>query len=94
MGMSIIIFTLNGCEHCSNLMNELTKLNIKFIEIEISQNKEIWDSVVSQTGHNVLPSIFIRNDENDTGPVYVPGRDFESQEQIVEIIKLLRFSEN
>ena len=87
MKNEIVVFTLNGCEHCTSLLTKLNELNIDVTEIEISQNKEIWDTVVSQTGHNALPSVFVRTNEDDTGPIYIPGRDFENQEQIVEIIQ-------
>jgi glutaredoxin len=87
MKNEIIIFTLDGCEHCENLITSLKELNIEVTEIEISQNKKIWDSVVSQTGFNVLPTIFIRTNEDDTGTVYIPGRDFGNKDEIIEIIK-------
>jgi glutaredoxin len=88
MKNEVIVFTLNGCKHCSDLLSKLNEINIDVTEIEISQNKEIWDTVVSQTGHNILPSIFIKTNEDDTGPIYIPGRDFQNQEEIVEIIQL------
>ena len=87
MKNEILIFTLNGCEHCVNLLLKLNELNIKVNEIEISQNKDIWDVVVSQTGYNVLPSIFIRNDEGDSGSIFIPERDFKNQEEIIKIIQ-------
>jgi glutaredoxin len=87
MTNTIIIFTLNGCGHCKNLKNRLFDLSIPFNEIEISNNQKIWDQVVEQTGHNVLPTVFIKKEGKEDGPVYVPGRDYESEDEIVEIIK-------
>jgi glutaredoxin len=89
MSSSIIIFTLNGCFHCTNLKNRLNELNIPFIDVEIGQNQKLWDQVVEQTGHNVLPTVFIKKDNTDEGPVYVPGRDYKTEDEIVEIIKNL-----
>jgi glutaredoxin len=84
---TIVVFTLNGCTHCSKLKKRLDDLSIKFLEIEIGQNKEIWENVVQQTGKNVLPTVFIKKENSDDGPVYVPGRDYQSEDEIVEIIK-------
>ena len=87
MSNTIIIFTLDGCDHCLTLKSKLKEINIPFQEIEINQNRNIWDQVVSQTGFNYLPTVFIKNDIDDHGPVFVPGRDYETQEEIIDIIK-------
>ena len=84
---NIFVFTLKGCGHCVELKSELNKLNIPFNEIEISENQKIWDQVVSQTGHNSLPTVFVGLKGNENGPVFVPGRDFKGKDEIIEIIK-------
>lgn len=87
MANTIIVFTLDGCGHCSSLKKRLQGISIPYQEIEINQNRGIWNQVVEQTGHNLLPTIFIKKDNDETGPVYVPGRDYENEDEIVEIIK-------
>jgi len=89
MSSSIVIFTLNGCFHCKNLKNRLNELNIPFIDVEIGQNQKLWDQVVEQTGHNVVPTVFIKKENTEEGPVFVPGRDYETEDEIVEILKNL-----
>lgn len=89
MSKSIIVFTLNGCFHCKNLKNRLNELEIPFIDVEIGENQKLWDQVVEQTGHNVLPTIFIKKENTEEGPVYVPGRDYQTEDEIVEILKNL-----
>lgn len=86
---SIVIFSLDGCLHCKNLKNSLNKLNISFIDVEIGQNQKLWDKVVEQTGHNVLPTVFIKQENTEDGPVYIPGRDYQTEDEIVEILKNL-----
>ena len=83
----IIIFTLNGCEHCNSLKKRLNDMNISYQEIEINENRLIWDQVVAQTGYNFLPTIFIKALETDTGQVFIPTVDFNDEDGIVEIIK-------
>jgi glutaredoxin len=89
MSSSIVIFSLNGCIHCKNLKNRLVELEIPFIDVEIGQNQKLWDQVVEQTGHNVLPTIFIKKENSEEGPVYIPGRDYQTEDEIVEILKNL-----
>jgi glutaredoxin len=83
----IIIFTLNGCGHCSVLKGELNNDGIEYTEIEVSKHEEIWNQVVKQTGHNILPTVFISINGEDDGPVFVPGRDYQDKDEIVKIIK-------
>lgn len=87
MSSTIIVFTLNGCGHCSSLKNRLNEISIPFQEVEINQNRQIWDQVVSQTGHNLLPTVFIKTEGTEVGPIYIPSRDYESEDEIVEILK-------
>jgi glutaredoxin len=84
---TIVIFTLNGCGHCQSLKKRLNDISIPYTEIEIGVNEEIWKQVVKQTGEDVIPTIFIKKENDENGPVYVPGRDFQSEDEIVEIIK-------
>lgn len=84
----IIVFTLNGCSHCVDLKKELKKLNITFTEIEVESNKEIWNSVVKQTGHNSLPSVYISIAGGDEGPIFVPERDYKDRDDLIEKIKM------
>jgi glutaredoxin len=87
MDNQIFIFSLLGCGHCRTLKEKLNELEIPFTDLEINSNREIWDQVVKQTGLNVLPTVFIKKGETDDGPVFVPSRDFKSQEELLEKIK-------
>lgn len=88
MDNHIFVFSLNGCGHCRTLKEKLNELEIPFTDLEINSHREIWDQVVKQTGHNILPTVFIRKGETDDGPVFVPSRDFTSQEELLEKIKI------
>ena len=63
-------------------------MNISFSEIEVESNKEIWDSVVKQTGHNSLPSVYISIAGGDEGPIFVPERDYKDRDDLIEKIKM------
>jgi glutaredoxin len=87
MANKIVVFTLNGCGHCVDLKIKLREQSIPFVEVEINDNKELWNQVVSQTGHNALPTVFVSLEEGDNGPVYVPERDFTDKDILVEELK-------
>ena len=87
MGNNIIIFTMKGCPACADLKSGLIENNIPYKELPIHENRYIWNQVVKQTGLRNLPTIFIQEPDTDMGPIYIPGRDFETKEQIIDIIK-------
>ena len=87
MSNLVIVFTLSGCYHCIELKKKLVQNEIKFNEIEVGNNPQIWDKVIEQTGHNTLPTVYIALDEGDHGPVFVPERDYETQDELIEKIK-------
>ncbi len=84
---NIIVFTLTGCKYCIELKEMLNQEMIEYIDINVDDNEEIWTQVVNQTGHNSLPTVYIEFKGKEEGPVFVPERDFNSNEEIIEIIK-------
>jgi glutaredoxin len=83
----LIVFTLNGCSHCDSLKKRLSISGFPFTEIEVSNNKTIWDQVVEQTGHNLLPTIYITQEDSDEGMVFVPGRDHKNEDEAIQIVE-------
>jgi glutaredoxin len=82
----IYLFTLDGCAYCTYLKNKLNEAAIPYTEIEVTVNPTIWDQVVKQTGHDSLPTVYIQKENTENGPVFVPGRDFDNQEEIMQIL--------
>jgi glutaredoxin len=87
MSNTVLLFTLNGCGHCVSLKKRLNELSIPFTEVEVNQNQELWDQVVAQTKIDYLPTFFIKQEGSDSGPVFCPERDFNDEDEAVEIIK-------
>lgn len=88
MDNQIFVFSIGVCSHCKSLKEKLNELEIPFTELEINANREIWNQVVKQTGLNILPTVFIKKGDTDDGPVFVPTRDFTSQDELIEKIKI------
>lgn len=83
----LAIFTLNTCALCGELKRRLNEESIIYHDIEITRNRELWEQILSQTGHDTLPTVFIQTDADGNGLVYTPGRDFQDLNEIIEIIK-------
>lgn len=87
MGNTVVIFSLTGCVHCKSLKKRLDDLSIEYVDIDVDRNPEIWESVKTQTKENLVPTVFIKKEGVDEGPVFVPSRDYQTEDEIVEIIK-------
>lgn len=84
---TVNVFTLKGCSHCVDLKKMLNENDILFNELEILQHKSTFDEIVKLTGKNVLPTTYLQNPETSSGPIFVPGRDYQSKEELLEKIK-------
>jgi glutaredoxin len=83
----VIIFTLHGCDHCASLKEKLVEKSIPFNEIEITENQELWEKIVLQIGDEILPTTLIFNDEGNFSKIFIPGRDYQTENEIISIIK-------
>lgn len=85
---TIYVFTLLKCPYCVKVKELLANESIPFKEVIVEHNKEIWDKVKEQAGGDcLLPSIFIQENAQGVGTIYIAGRDFRSPDEILNIIK-------
>lgn len=86
MSEKIYIFTMVGCPHCSSLKKRLKEIQIPFVDVDIDENNKLWDDVVSQIGYDYVPTIYITQEGDGDGDVYVPSVDYEDEDEIVNIL--------
>lgn len=87
MSKNVIIFTLNGCHYCDSLKERFTNLSIPYNELDIEKNEELWDKIVDETNSEAVPMILIYDDD-DNGEFLIPGKDYNTEDEIVNIIKI------
>ena len=81
MKKEIIIYTSKSCDYCKKMKEEFDKQGVSFVEKERDANNLEWQQIVQLTGVASFPTITVNNE------YYVPGRDFNSSEQIVGYLK-------
>jgi glutaredoxin len=84
----VIIFTLDGCDHCVSLKKRLIEHSIPYDEIETTENEELWNKIVKEIQDEILPTTLILNPKTEESLVFVPGVHYQNEEEIIEIIKL------
>lgn len=87
MNKRLIVFTLNGCGFCKSIKQKLKDDLISFTEYEINEYPDLWEQVVSQTNSDYLPTFFIREGDNNNGEVFCPKKDFNDEDEILNILR-------
>ena len=88
MKKEIEIYTNEGCSYCKTLKELLNKEKIDFLEKNAKDNQKEWQKIIRLTGLGTFPTIAINSE------YYIPGRDFNSPEQIINFIKTYDFEQN
>jgi len=84
---NIFVFTIDGCIHCRNLKKKLKESNILFNELEVNENEDLWEEIVEKTKEDILPTIFIKQGDDGSGIILIPGIDFFSEDEAIDLIK-------
>ena len=77
----VTVYTNSTCGHCKKMKELLNKAEINFIEKDKEKNQEEWALVAGLTGIPTFPTIVV----NDN--YFIPGRDYQNPEQIVNYIQ-------
>mgnify|MGYP003142575887 CR=1 FL=1 len=75
------IYTNENCGYCKTMKDKFNEKEVKFIEKERSKNISEWNEVSRLTGLPTFPTLEFN------GGYYIPGRDFNNPDQIVDYIK-------
>jgi glutaredoxin len=89
MDKIVVVFTMAGCGFCEQFKGMLKEQNIDFVNRDINENKDEYDSFVKATGNDFVPSFMVIDspNENPTSHLYAPGRDFQDLDKAVSIVK-------
>lgn len=87
----VILYTMKSCPFCGMIKEELEKNEIDFLERDIDDFKEEYDSFSEATQNDFIPAFmlmtFDENDEVHNVKLCAPDRDFEDIYDGVELIK-------
>ena len=82
----IEIYTNNTCPYCKQIKEELTKKDIKFEDKSTSEFTGEYQQIVNLTGMPTVPTIKYKDE------YFVPGRDFQNAQQLVNILETFESS--
>ena len=82
----IEIYTNKNCRYCKRIKEELTKNNINFNNKDTTEYRGEWEEIAGLTKMPTVPTVNINSE------YLVPGRDFGSPENLINIIKSFKNS--
>ena len=82
----IEIYTNETCPYCKQIKEELTKKDIKFEDKSTSEFTGEYQQIVNLTGMPTVPTIKYKDE------YFVPGRDFQNAQQLVNILETFESS--
>lgn len=83
----VLVFTMDGCPHCTDFKDMLTAEGIDYIEADINENDEEYSLFVKVTDNEFVPAIMIVEDGTTEAKFYAPDRDFDELEDAVNLIR-------
>tara|TARA_B100000902_G_C27114939_1_gene815571 strand:+ start:175 stop:561 length:387 start_codon:yes stop_codon:yes gene_type:complete len=82
----IEIYTNESCGYCKSVKEELEKENIEFKNKITTENFHEWQEVINLTKLATVPTVKCNNQ------YFVPQRDFQSPQQLINILKTFKES--
>ena len=82
----IEIYTNNTCPYCKQIKEELTKKNIKFEDKLTAEFTGEYQQIVNLTGMPTIPTVKYKDE------YFIPGRDFQNAQQLVNILETFESS--
>ena len=80
------IYTNPTCHYCHKIKEQLIAGEIKFEEVDITQESKEWNELVRITGIGMTPTIILQEE------TLLPNRDFRTAEDLIGRIK--HFTDN
>ena len=87
----VVLFTMKGCPFCDMIKEEFKKEDILYLERDIEEYEEEYDSFVEVTENDFVPAMTLltldENEEATNVKLIAPDRDFDDIYQGVELVK-------
>ena len=83
----ITLLTSEDCFYCQDLKDKLEKLNISFDEIDVNKNFDFWNRFIDENRCDAVPVILIREKNGVKQKIFLPEKDYNSNEEAIIIIK-------
>lgn len=86
-----IVYTMKGCQFCTQIKKQFKKNNILYIERDIHKFEEEYEDFVKTTNNEYVPSLILltldKNNEPYNVKLLAPDRDYADINEGVTMVK-------
>jgi len=87
----VVLYSMKGCPHCSDMKDMLKEEGIKFSDRDIDKYEKEYDLFAEATGNEYIPAFMLLTLDEKKNPSNVklmaPDRDFDDLPQALDMVK-------
>ena len=84
MEKKIIVYSNPNCHYCKQIKEVLVQKEVDFVEKITKDFQEEWNQIMYTVGMGITPTVLFE------GSYFVPGRDFNSADQLIDILGVFK----
>lgn len=87
--INVIVYTMEGCPHCSDFKEMLKEKKIEFFDRDIDIHEDEYKLFVEVSDNHFIPALLIieGDGEKNQSFIYVPDENYQTLEEAVQIIE-------
>ena len=90
MKLDVVVYTMEGCSHCTEFKKMLTEANIPFHDRDVFTYEKEYNMYVEVTKSEFVPSLLLIEtdyDNNENSIFYAADRDFVTIHEGFSLVK-------
>jgi len=87
MNKLVLIYTQEGCPHCTELKEMLDNNSIKYYVRDIIKHEAEFEDIVKITKEDYIPTVCVLDVKKETGVYLAPDRDFQDIRECLDKVK-------
>ena len=87
--VNVIVYTMKGCPFCQDFKKLLEDENIDFVDRDIHEHEQEYDTYSKITGNDMIPALLIieGDEKNHKSFLYAPERNYNELTEALELVK-------
>jgi hypothetical protein len=87
--LTVVVYTMKTCPHCTEFKNLLKKESINFIDRDIDKFEDEYDMFSKITENEMVPAVLVieGDEKKHQSYLYAPERNYNELTEAVDLIK-------
>jgi len=87
--VNVIVYTMKGCPFCQDFKKLLEDENIDFVDRDIHEHEQEYDTYSKITGNDMIPALLIieGDEKNHKSYLYAPEKNYNELTEALDLVK-------